>query len=260
MNSNTRLAISDVERILDGPAGKTIGAIIVEPIQGRGGHVIPPDDFLPALRRIADARDLLLIFDEIYTGLGRTGKLWACEHTGVVPDLLLTGKALASGFPISACIGNERAMAGWPASTGEAIHTYTFLGHPAGCAMACASLDEIIGRKLSDRAAELGEWFLSELRGRLSGCPAVVEVRGRGLLIGIELTASRPVPGPGLGVAVMKECLRRGLLVLTGGQGGNVICLTPPLTVTRGQLAVAAEIIADAVNAATAPKSKAEAR
>ena len=223
----------------------------VEPIQGRGGEVVPPDDFLPRLRELADRAGVLLIFDEIMCGLGRTGRLWACQHVGVAPDLLLVGKALGGGFPVSACVGNERAMAGWPASAGEAIHTYTFLGHPVGCAMACAALDQIVEQNLPARAAHLGPILLDELRKRLAdrpGCP-VGDIRGRGLMVGIELVKDRQSrqPAPELAVAAMKGCLRRGLLVLAGGIDGNVLSLTPPLTVTAGQLATAAEILAEAL-------------
>jgi 4-aminobutyrate aminotransferase/(S)-3-amino-2-methylpropionate transaminase len=247
--SATTEAISSVRAILDGPAGRSIGAIIVEPIQGRGGEVIPPDDFLPRLRELADRADVLLIFDEIYCGLGRSGRLWACEHVGVLPDLLLVGKALGGGFPISACVGNERAMAGWPVSAGEAIHTYTFLGHPVGCAMACAALDQIVEQDLPARAAHLGLILLDELRKRLDDRTKVGEIRGRGLMVGIELVRDRASrqPASELAVAAMKGCLSRGLLVLAGGIDGNVLSLTPPLTVTASQLATAAEIVAEAL-------------
>ena len=121
-----------------------IGAILVEPIQARGGCNVPPKNFLPLLRQVCDEHGALLILDEIYTGFGRTGKWFACEHSGVVPDLICLGKALTGGFPLSACVGRADLMdAAWPASTGEAIHTSTFLGHPVGCAMALAQISEI---------------------------------------------------------------------------------------------------------------------
>ena len=118
-----------------------IGAILVEPIQARGGINVPPPEFLPLLRKLCDEHGALLILDEIYTGFGRTGKWFACEHTGVVPDLICLGKALTGGFPLSACVGRADLMdAAWPASRGEAIHTSTFLGNPVGCAMALAQI------------------------------------------------------------------------------------------------------------------------
>ena len=121
-----------------------IGAILVEPVQARGGINVPPKEFLPMLRRLCDEHGALLILDEIYTGFGRTGKWFACEHSGVVPDLICLGKALTGGFPLSACVGRADLMdAAWPESHGEAIHTSTFLGHPVGCAMALAQIGEI---------------------------------------------------------------------------------------------------------------------
>ncbi|HEY6236919.1 MAG TPA: aspartate aminotransferase family protein, partial [Candidatus Elarobacter sp.] len=119
-----------------------IGAVIVEPIQGRGGVIVPPRGFLGALRALCDERGLLLILDEIYTGFGRTGAMFACEHEAVVPDLLCVGKALGGGVPLSATIGTPRAMDAWPVSAGEALHTSTFLGNPLACAAALANLDE----------------------------------------------------------------------------------------------------------------------
>lgn len=245
----TEQSVAQVEQILDGRDGPTIGAIIVEPIQGRGGEIVPPNDFLPALRRVCEQRDVLLIVDEIYTGLGRTGVLWACQQVGVAPDILLAGKALGGGFPLSACICNERAIRGWPVSRGEAIHTYTFLGHPAGCAMGCAALDELLARDLPGRSADLGGQFLTNLRSRLGRFADVGDIRGRGLMIGIELVADRQskAPNASVAVAVMKACLHRGLLVLTGGEAGNVISLSPPLTVTAGQLSAAAEILGESL-------------
>ena len=135
-----------------------VGAILVEPVQGRGGINVPPPEFLPLLRKLCDQQGALLILDEIYTGFGRTGKWFACEHSGVVPDLICLGKALTGGFPLSACVGRANIMdSAWPASLGEAIHTSTFLGNPVGCAMALAQIAEIEKRELPERAAELGD-------------------------------------------------------------------------------------------------------
>jgi 4-aminobutyrate aminotransferase/(S)-3-amino-2-methylpropionate transaminase len=132
------------------------GAVLVEPIQGRGGERIPPDGFLTALRALCDREGLLLIADEVYTGFGRTGRWFACDHESVVPDLLCVGKGLASGMPISACIGRAAVMDAWPPSRGEALHTQTFLGHPPGCAAALAAIAVIEDEKLVQRAAERG--------------------------------------------------------------------------------------------------------
>ncbi|MGB0549424.1 MAG: aspartate aminotransferase family protein [Limisphaerales bacterium] len=142
-----------------------IGAILVEPIQGRGGTNIPPAGFLKLLRKICNKHGALLICDEVYTGFGRTGRWFASEHFGVVPDVICLGKALTGGFPLSACVGRADVMdRAWPESEGEAIHTSTFLGHPVGCAMALSSLRELEVKKLVTCSADMGEHFLTELR------------------------------------------------------------------------------------------------
>jgi 4-aminobutyrate aminotransferase/(S)-3-amino-2-methylpropionate transaminase len=164
-----------------------VGAVIVEPIQGRGGERIPPEGFLRELRAHCDREGWLLIADEVYTGFGRTGRWFACEHEDVVPDLLCVAKGMASGMPISACIGRRRVMDAWPVSQGEALHTQTFLGHPPGCAAALASIAVIEGEKLVERAAETGRTALAHLEQQLAGCDAVAGVRGLGLMLGIEL-------------------------------------------------------------------------
>ncbi len=161
-----------------------IGAVLVEPVQARGGIRVPPQDFLPTLRQLCDQHGALLILDEVYTGFGRTGRWFACEHSGTVPDLICLGKALAGGFPLSACVGRADLMdAAWPKSAGEAIHTSTFLGHPVGCAMALAQVAEIKRLKLVHRSARLGRTLL-----RLLDAPRTTHhVRGLGLMVGLEL-------------------------------------------------------------------------
>lgn len=223
-----------------------VGAVIVEPIQGRGGEVVPPAGFLAGLRELCDGRHTLLIADEIYTGLGRTGALWACDHEGVVPDLLCTGKALSNGMPLSACLGRPAVMDAWPLSMGEAIHTSTFLGHPGACAAALAALDVIEGEALPARAAVLGQRLMGRLRERLSGAPAVADVRGRGLLVGVDLVRDGAPDCPGA-VAVMLAALRRGVLVLPSGIAGNVVAFSPPLTIDGAQLMHGADVVADCI-------------
>ena len=143
--------------------------MLVEPVQARGGINIPPETFLPMLRRVCDEQGALLVLDEIYTGFGRTGKWFACEHTATVPDVICLGKALTGGFPLSACVGRADVMdAAWPASAGEAMHTSTFLGHPVGCAMALAQIRELRERQLPQRSARLGSWLLAALKSQIS--------------------------------------------------------------------------------------------
>jgi len=204
-------------------AGPDCGAVLVEPIQGRGGMIVPPDDFLPGLRQFCDEHGLVLIFDEIYTGFCRTGRWFACEHWGVMPDLICVGKALGGGLPISACIGRASVMDSWPESKGEAIHTSTFLGNPLACAAALASLAEMKQRRLWERAAALGASVQRRLRAR-----------GKGLMLGVEV---------GDAPRLCERLLRRGILAIPEGERGEVLGLTPPLTITKRELDFCLEII-----------------
>ncbi|HSJ13076.1 MAG TPA: aspartate aminotransferase family protein [Longimicrobiales bacterium] len=205
-----------------------IGAIIVEPILGRGGLVVPPPGFLAALRGLADGARTLLVFDEIYTGCGRTGRWFACEHEAVVPDILLVGKALTGSIALSAAIGTPAAMSGWPESTGEAIHTSTFLGNPVACAAALAQLDEIERLGLIERAAALGERIEARVRDWVE-LPGVAAHRGRGLLQGVLLDT------PQRAARVVAEALQSGVLLLAEGDG-DVLAITPPAVITDPQL------------------------
>jgi 4-aminobutyrate aminotransferase-like enzyme len=216
-----------------------VGAILVEPIQGRGGINIPPPKFLPLLRRLCDQHGALLILDEIYTGFGRTGKWFACEHGGVVPDVICLGKALTGGFPLSACVGRADLMdAAWPLSHGEALHTSTFLGHPVGCAMALAQIAEIRWRKLCERSARLGELLLRELASiRTSHFGLRTSVRGLGLMAGLELRRADGSPATAEAQEIIRRMLHRGFILLPEGAHSNVISFTPPLTITEAQLA-----------------------
>ena len=218
-----------------------IGAILVEPVQARGGINVPPLEFLPLLRKLCDEHGALLILDEIYTGFGRTGKWFACEHSGVIPDLICLGKALTGGFPLSACIGRADMMdAAWPASTGEAIHTSTFLGHPVGCAMALAEIKEIQRLKLCQRSAELGRFLMAGLSKVQSPKSKVIcSPCGLGLMAGIELTLPNGKPATQIVLDAIKKLLHRGYIFLPEGEHGNVIGFTPPLTITKAQLAEA---------------------
>jgi 4-aminobutyrate aminotransferase-like enzyme len=223
-----------------------IGAILVEPVQARGGINVPPPGFLPLLRKLCDESGALLIADEIYTGFGRTGKWFACEHSGVAPDLICLGKALTGGFPLSACVGRADLMdAAWPASTGEAIHTSTFLGHPVGCAMALAQIAEIEELKLPERAAELGGFLLAKLRSKIPNGKFKVAVRGLGLMAGVELRRSDGSPAAAEAFAAVKTLLQRGFIFLPEGEHGSVISFTPPLTITKAQLAKSVAALAE---------------
>lgn len=227
-------------------ARQPIGAVLVEPIQGRGGERIPPDGFLVGLRALCDREGWLLIADEVYTGLGRTGRTWAVDHEGVVPDLLCLGKGLAGGMPVSACLGRAAVMDAWPVSTGESLHTQTFLGHPPGCAAALAALAVLEEEKLAARAAGLGARALAHLRARLTAALAsgrVREVRGRGLLLGIECD------GGARALRSCNEALRRGVIVVPSGDAGEVVSVTPPLTIEEDLLLGALDLLVEVLAA-----------
>lgn len=212
-----------------------VGAILVEPVQGRGGEVVPPDWFLPMLRRVCDETGLVLIFDEIYTAFYRTGTLLACDRWGVAPDLICLGKALSGSFPISACVGKAAAMDAWPESTGEALHTSTFLGHPVGCALALASINDWLKPEtLAQVRVATALW--KEAVTVLIGVKTVSDVRGAGLLWGIEL---RDAHGHAMSEAtgrLMEEALAKGLILLGGGVEGNVISLSPSISTTKEEV------------------------
>jgi 4-aminobutyrate aminotransferase-like enzyme len=231
---------------LDELEGKKIGAVVVEPMQGRGGIVIPPPGFLALLREWCDAHGAILIFDEIFTGFNRTGRLFACEHEQVVPDLVCLGKAMSGGFPISACVGRAAVMDAWPESTGEALHTSTFLGHPVGCAMALEAV-RLHREPATRQAVHRVDEAMAEALGAIES-PHVAEVRGRGAMWGIEL---RGAAGRDLAGAVTNHLLRRGVLILPGGLGGNVLTLTPPFEISETEIAFASRMIAEALEGAS---------
>jgi len=230
---------------------ESIGAILVEPVQARGGINLPPKEFLPMLRKLCDEHGVLLILDEIYTGFGRTGKWFACEYSGVVPDLICLGKALTGGFPLSACVGRADLMdAAWPKSRGEAIHTSTFLGNPVGCAMALAQIGEIRRRDLCRRSAELGKFLLNALAFlRVPHSALRISVRGLGLMAGVELQLPDGRPVAEIAMQTIKKMLRRGFILLPEGEHANVISFTPPLTITKAQLAKAVATLAEILDA-----------
>ena len=231
------IALDAVDRALRGGA---IGAVLVEPILGRGGCVVPPAGFLQGLRAACDRWGALLVCDEIWTGLGRSGAWLASVAEGVVPDLVCLGKGLGGGLPISACLGREGVMAAWGAHGGSTIHTATHFGAPLACAAALATLDALERDDLVRRSREVGDRWMARLRARLDGRGAV-EVRGRGLMVGVELEG-----GAARALAVTRRLLQRGWIVLTGGAAGDVLTLTPPLDIDEGILVAFADALAAA--------------
>lgn len=244
---------------LKGMAGGRIGAVLVEPIQGRGGVVIPPPGFLGMLREWCDQVGALLVFDEIYTGFNRTGSLFCCEEEGIVPDLICLGKALSGGFPISACVGRAEVMDAWPESTGEALHTSTFLGHPVGCAMALEALRIHQATETRDQVASLAD-RLGRTLAQLDA-PIIREVRGRGAMWGVELAieAGGREAGRVFAGAVTQFLLERGILILPGGLAGNVLSLSPPFAMRGEEVAHAGAELAEALRVVGLPGATGEA-
>lgn len=211
----------------------TVGAVLVEPLLGRGGCIDPPTSFLGALRSLTYEADALLVADEIWTGMGRSGAMLACDHVGVVPDLVCLGKGLGGGVPISACIGRASVMEAWGAHGGATIHTGTHFGSPPACAAALAVIEAVRGG-LVDRAAEVGDRLRDDLA-------KVLPARGRGLMIGLGFPSGREA------LAKARDLLTKGFIVLTGGVKGDVITLSPPLTIEPELLSAFISQLAQAV-------------
>jgi acetylornithine aminotransferase/acetylornithine/N-succinyldiaminopimelate aminotransferase len=214
-----------VERAMD----NRTAAIMVEPIQGEGGVNVVPDGYLAGLRRLCDASGALLIFDEIQTGLGRTGRMWAYEHWGVEPDVMTLAKALAAGVPIGAMLARESCAAAMRAGT----HGTTFGGNPFATTVGVALFTTLLEEKLPERAERVGGYLFERLRAAAKRAPAIKAVRGKGLLVGMDL--DRPAG------AVVTACRDAGLLVLTAGD--TILRLTPPLIVGEADVDRAVEII-----------------
>lgn len=198
-----------------------IVAILVEPVQGEGGIRIPADDYLPRLRALCDQHDWLLMLDEIQSGMCRTGKWFAFQHTGIKPDVMTLAKALGNGVPIGACLAGGKAASVF----GPGNHGSTFGGNPLACRAALAVLEVMETENLAVRAAELGDYFLSQFRAKLAGMAGVSEIRGKGLMLGIELERDC--------TELVKQALAQGILINV--TAGNVIRLLPPLVITAAQ-------------------------
>ena len=204
-------------------------AVMVEPVQGEGGVNVPGDEYLPGLRRLCDQAGILLVLDEVQSGMGRTGKLFAYQHSGVEPDIMTLAKALAGGLPMGAMLAREEVAASFVPGT----HASTFGGSPFVSAVACAVVQTMVDEDLAGNAARVGKYFLDRLLGLKARHKAVVTARGRGLLLGLELS----VPARG----VVAGCMERGLLTLTAGD--NVVRFVPPLIVREADVDRAVQIV-----------------
>ena len=224
--------------------GDEVAGILVEPIQGEGGYVVPPAGFFPALRKLCDKYGILLIADEVQSGMGRTGKWWAIEHFGVEPDIITSAKGIASGLPLGACIARESVMT-WP----KGSHGNTYGGNPISCAASLATIDLIENGYLAN-AAEVGQYTLDALQEIQVRHPSIGEVRGRGLMIGVEFVKDKAAKEPNEELRNKLEQIgfEHGLLLL--GCGKSTIRLAPPLCITKNETDSALEIFEGAISMA----------
>ncbi|MCD6360460.1 MAG: acetylornithine transaminase [Armatimonadetes bacterium] len=222
--------IAALEKAVD----ETVCAVMLEPIQGEGGINVPPDDYLPAVRRLCDERDVLLIFDEVQTGMGRTGRWFAYEHTGIAPDIMTLAKSLAGGFPMGACVASgEAAVAFEPGD-----HASTFGGNHLACAAALATIGIIEEEGLVDNAREMGALLMDRFTALAADDARVDHIRGRGLLLGVQLADDSARD-------VQAACFERGLVV--NAMGDSLLRLAPPLCVSADECERAVEVVSDAL-------------
>lgn len=218
-----------------------VAAMLIEPILGEGGYVVPPPEFLHGLRQICDETGILLIFDEVQTGFGRTGQMFAAQTFGVRPDIMAIAKGIASGFPLSATVASRELMSQWLMGS----HGTTYGGNPVACAAALATLEVIEEEGLLENCREQGTYLLESLRQLQSRHPVIGDVRGKGLMIGLDLIVpgSDREPNGEAAQRVLDACLERGLLLYSAGLHGQVVRLIPPLIITREQADQALEIL-----------------
>ncbi len=227
-----------------------VAGILVEPVQGEGGFVVPPPDFLPALRQLCTEYQIPLIADEVQTAFGRTGKMFACEHSGLEPDLIVLAKSLGGGLPLAAVVGRSELMdATKPGGLGG-----TYGGNPVACAAALAVIEVLIEEKLPERGAKLGARALARMRGWMDRFPNVGDVRGVGAMVAMELVTDRSTrdPAGALTNDVLRHCHASGLAILKAGLYDNVVRLLFPLTLKDAELDRGLDILENGLAAATA--------
>lgn len=229
-----------------------VAAILVEPLQGEGGYVVPPEGFLRGLRALCDEHGILLIFDEVQSGIGRTGKMFACQHSGVSPDIMSLAKGLGSGLPIGAVVAKRSLMSQWK----RGAHGNTYGGNPLACAAANATLD-LVREGLVDNAANVGAHFMQRLRELAADYPCIGEVRGQGLMIGMELidTAGEKTPARKLCDDVITRAFHNGLLLLSCGV--STVRFMPPLNASAAEVDEAIEMLKASIDEALAMQATA---
>jgi 4-aminobutyrate aminotransferase len=218
---------------------RNVAAFIVEPVLGEGGYVVPPAAFMPRLRALCDQHGILLIADEVQSGYGRTGRMFASEHTKVVPDIMTLAKSIASGLPLSAIVASSKLMDQWE----PAAHGSTFGGNPVSCAAGLATLDVFEREGILKNSVEKGAELIRRLRDLQQRMPAIGDVRGLGLMIGVELVKKDGTPDTDLQKQIRKVCLDSGMVVLSCGPHDNVLRLVPPLNLSQAELDEGWEIL-----------------
>jgi acetylornithine/LysW-gamma-L-lysine aminotransferase len=218
----------NLEKVKEAITDKT-AAVLLEPIRGEGGVRVPPDGFLQGLRQVCDEKNVLLIFDEVQTSFGRTGKLFACQHWGVTPDVMCLAKPFAGGLPIGITVAKENVMSAL--KLGE--HSTTFSGSPLVCAAGCAAIDALVEENLTEKAASMGKYFKTRLEELQAKHKIIKEVRGLGLMLGVELRFDV--------LNIVLKCAERGVLILDAGR--NVLRFLPPLVITKEQIDKAMSVL-----------------
>jgi 4-aminobutyrate aminotransferase / (S)-3-amino-2-methylpropionate transaminase / 5-aminovalerate transaminase len=235
-----------VEDVINYHTSGNVAAFIAEPVLGEAGIVIPHPEYFRRVKEILDRHGILLIIDEVQTGFGRTGRMFGIEHFGVEPDIMTMAKGIASGFPLGGFIARREIADSF--QPGE--HLSTFGGNPVACAAALATLQVIEDEGLCANSARLGEWLLRRLEELTARHPAIGEVRGKGLMVGVELVDNRETMAPAAALAVRARtaCRERGLIIGIGGFFGNVLRIQPPLVITQEQLASAVATLDEALS------------
>ena len=221
---------------------RNIAAFIVEPVLGEGGYVVPPAAFLPRLRELCDQHGILLIADEVQSGYGRTGTMFASEHTGVIPDIMTLAKSIASGLPLSAIVASSTLMDQWE----PAAHGSTFGGNPVSCAAGIATLDVFEREGIVQNAREKGAELIRRLRELQKTTPVIGHVRGLGLMVGIELVNADGSANKDVQKKIRQVCLDSGMVILSCGPHDNVLRLVPPLNLSQTELDEGWEILSAA--------------
>ncbi len=224
--------LKKVEEIVQNAGKDKIAGMVIEPVLGEGGYAPPPADYLKKLKAVCEKNGILLIFDEVQTGFGRTGKLFAHEHFGVIPDIMVMAKAIANGLPLGGIIASRALMEQWS----PGAHGGTYGGNPVSCAAALAVMDTIEKERLVDNSAKMGAYLKEKLALLKSKSVRMGDVRGLGLMVGVEFIKENEEPDPEVTKAVMKGCLDNGLLLISCGLYDNVIRFIPPLNVTKKQI------------------------